>query len=70
VNGGYFGRGFNLPHFLGHIYELKGWIPRCPAGGFSFCESILLMTIVTSLVTIKLNGGTTAAGEKQEGTNS
>ncbi len=54
----HYGRGFNMPHFMGHIWDLKGWIPRLPSTGFSFCASILMMTIVTNLVcfvTIKLN---------------
>ncbi len=56
--GTHYGRGFSLPHFMGHIYDLKGWIPRLPSTGFSFCASILMMTLVTNLVcfvTIKLN---------------
>ena len=57
--GTHYGRGFNWIHFRGHIYDLKMWIPRTPSSGFSFCASILLMSIITSLVcfvTIKLNG--------------
>ena len=57
--GTHYGRGFNFTHFRGHIYDLKMWIPRSPSAGFSFCGSILLMSILTSLVcfvTVKLNG--------------
>jgi hypothetical protein len=57
--GTHYGRGLNMPHFMGHIWDLKGWIPRLPSTGFSFCASILMMTIVTNVVcfvTVKLNG--------------
>ena len=63
--GTHYGRGFNFTHFRGHIYDLKMWIPRLPSTGFSFCASILMMSIISSLVcfvTIKLNG----KGESEE----
>ena len=66
--GTHYGRGFNWIHFRGHIYDLKMWIPRSPSVGFSFCSSILLMSIITSLVcfvTIKLNGGTRESEEAE-----